>query len=83
LRTVVTGGAGFIGSHLVRRLVDEGGEVVVADDFSTGSVLNLLDLGVRLDCPKVDLRDYWRALEVEGADVVYHLAARLGSVEYM
>jgi len=68
----------------VRRLVDEGREVVVADDFSRGSVLNLLDLGVRLDCPKVDLRDYGRALEVvEGADVFYHLAARLGSVEYM
>jgi len=80
----VTGGAGFIGSHLVKRLLDEGRDVVVADDFSRGSVLNLLDLGARLDCPRVDLRDYRRALEVvEGADVVYHLAARVGSVEYL
>jgi len=80
----VTGGAGFIGSHLVKRLLDEGRDVVVADDFSRGSVLNLLDLGVRIDCPRVDLRDYRRALEVvEGADVVYHLAARVGSVEYL
>jgi len=81
---VVTGGAGFIGSHLVRRLVDDGGEVVVADDFSRGSVRNLLDLGVHIECSKIDLRDYGRALKaVKGADVVYHLAARVGSVEYL
>jgi len=83
-RVLVTGGAGFIGSHLVRRLIDERRKVVVADDFSRGSVRNLLDLGVRMECPKVDLRDYGRALEVvEGAGVVYHLAARVGSVEYL
>ena len=35
----------------MRRLVDEGREVVVADDFSRGSVRNLLDLGVRIECP--------------------------------
>jgi len=80
----VTGGAGFIGSHLARRLVDEGREVVVADDFSRGSVRNLLDSGVRIECPKIDLRNYGRALGVvEGAGVVYHLAARVGSVEYL
>jgi len=68
----------------VRRLLDEGREVVVADDFSRGSVRNLLDLGIRIECPKVDLRDYGRALGVvEDADVVYHLAARVGSVEYL
>jgi len=68
----------------VRRLVDEGREVVVADDFSRGSVRNLLDLGARIECPRVDLRGYGRALGVvEGADVVYHLAARVGSVEYL
>jgi len=68
----------------VKRLLNEGREVVVADDFSRGSVRNLLDLGVRIECPKIDLRDYGRALEVvEGADVVYHLAARVGSVEYL
>ena len=84
LKTVITGDAGFIGSHLVRRLINEGREVVVADDFSRGSVRNLLDLGVRIECPRIDLRDYGRALGVvEGADVVYHLAARVGSVEYL
>jgi len=68
----------------VKRLIDEGREVVVADDFSRGSVRNLWDLGVHIECPKIDLRDYGRALGVvEGADVVYHLAARVGSVEYL
>jgi len=84
MRVVVTGGAGFIGSHLVKRLLDDGREIVVADDFSKGSRLNLLDLGVELECEIVDLRDYGQASKViDGADVVYHLAARVGSVEYL
>ena len=64
MKTVVTGGAGFIGSHLVKRLLDDGRDVVVADDFSRGSRLNLLDLGVELDCECVDLRDYSQSLKV-------------------
>jgi GDP-D-mannose 3',5'-epimerase len=84
LKTVVTGGAGFIGSHLVKRLLDEGREVVVVDDFSRGNMLNLIDLGVGINCEKVDLRNYSQALKVmDGADVVFHLAARVGSVEYL
>ena len=91
MKTVVTGGAGFIGSHLVRRLLDEGREVMVADDLSMGSVQNLLDLGIEpsdvglgtLDSA-VDLRDFNRtAKAVKDADVVYHLAARIGSIDYL
>ena len=84
MKTVVTGGAGFIGSHLVKRLLDAGREVVVADDFSRGSRLNLTDLGVDVDCEKVDLRSYDKTVAVvDGADTVFHLAARVGSVEYL
>jgi len=84
MKTVVTGGAGFIGSHLVKRLLDEGREVTVADDFSRGSVLNLHDLGVETEIRKADLRDYSQAAEaLSGADVVFHLAASVGSVEYL
>jgi len=84
LKTVVTGGAGFIGSHLVKRLLDEGREVVIADDFSRGSRLNLSDLGVQIKCQKIDLSEYDQALRViNGADVVFHLAARVGSIEYL
>jgi GDP-D-mannose 3',5'-epimerase len=82
LKTVVTGGAGFIGSHLVRRLLDEGREVVIADDFSRGNRLNLLDLGIQTDCHNADLRDLAQTLKViQGAETVFHLAARIGNVE--
>ena len=84
MKTVVTGGAGFIGSHLVKRLLDEGREVVIADDFSRGQPQNLLDLGVRRELRPVDLRDYQQALEMlDGAESVFHLAARVGSVEFL
>ncbi len=85
MKTVVTGGAGFIGSHLVKRLLDEGRDVVAVDDMSRGSLLNLKDLGVPLGCAiEANLRDYGQALNaIGGADVVFHLAARVGSVEYL
>ena len=84
MKTVVTGGAGFIGSNLVKRLVDQGREVVIADDFSRGRRLNLSDLGIQVDCPVVDLRDFAQALEVaQDAGTVFHLAARIGSIDYL
>ncbi|MFC2039438.1 NAD-dependent epimerase/dehydratase family protein [Chloroflexota bacterium] len=84
MKTVVTGGAGFIGSHLVKRLLEEKREVVIADDFSRGSRQNLLDLRVGIECERIDLRDYEQASEfIKGADVVFHLAARVGSLEYL
>lgn len=91
MKTVVTGGAGFIGSHLTRKLLDRGSDVVIADDFSRGSLQNLLDLGIQpshiglntLD-PVVDLRDSTQVLKViKGAAVVFHLAARIGSIDYL
>jgi len=78
LKAVVTGGAGFIGSHLVDRLVSEGYSVTVLDNMSYGFLENLEghrnDEGVTvLD---VDLRDAKRLEEVfRGHDVVFHMAA--------
>jgi len=74
----VTGGAGFIGSHLVDRLIDEGFEVVVLDDFSTGSLENLrLHVGKdNFHIVKGDVRnrvDVKKA--VEDVDYIFHLAA--------
>jgi len=81
---MVTGGAGFIGSHLTKRLVEEGREVVVADDFSRGGVRHLADLGIQMDPRPVDLRDYPKVLALlKGVETVFHLAARVGSVEFL
>ncbi len=82
MKTVVTGGAGFIGSNLTRTLLDQGREVVIADDFSRGSRINLSDLDIQVDCREVDLKDYSQALKAtKGADTVFHLASRVGSLD--
>ncbi len=77
-RVLVTGGAGFIGSNLVRGLLERGDDVRVLDNFSTGSRSNLEGLDVEV--VEGELRSYERAHNaVRGMDVVYHLGA-LGSV---
>ena len=77
-RYLVTGGAGFIGSHLCDALLDGGHEVVVLDDLSTGKCRNL-DPRVSLTVGDVaDPRVVWAA--AEGVDGVFHLAA-IASVE--
>lgn len=77
-RVVVTGGAGFIGSHLVDRLLNEGHEVVVIDNLAVGREKNLTSARARGQCSfhRVDIRDRL-ALEPLFRDVhtVYHLAA--------
>src|ERR1700741_4779709 len=85
-RYVVTGGAGFIGSHVAERLLREGNEVAILDDLSTGRSENLdalraLRLPGRLDWIQGDIRspvDCRRACK--GASVVFHQAA-LASVQ--
>ncbi len=81
MRTLVTGGAGFIGSHLVDALIARGDEVLVADDLSGGREANLegaLDAGATLQ--RIDIRD---AGALAGAfaqarpEVVFHLAAQV------
>jgi GDP-D-mannose 3', 5'-epimerase len=84
MKAVVTGGAGFIGSHLVKRLLDEGKEVVVVDDLSSSNLLNLHDVGVEVECRRADLRNYDEAAEaLDGVDVVFHLAACVGNMEFL
>ena len=80
-RAVVTGGAGFIGSNLVDRLVDEGFEVLVIDDLSSGSLGNLKDARARghVTVHQIDISQN----EVVGLihdyrpDSVFHLAAQI------
>jgi UDP-glucose 4-epimerase len=79
MRILVTGGAGYIGSHLVDRLVHLNHEVTVIDDLSTGNLANLT--AVRGDIRFVEATildaDIVDTL-VAGADVVFHLAAAVG-----
>lgn len=77
---LVTGGAGFIGSHLVRALLEAGDTVRVLDNLATGKAANLTEVANDIDMHEVDLRDYDACLAAcEGVEVVYHLGA-LGSV---
>lgn len=81
MRYLITGGAGFIGSHLSEELLRRGHEVFVVDDLSTGSINNIRHLKTHdrfhytIDsCSNVQLM----AELVDGADVIYHLAAAVG-----
>src|SRR5215211_2521651 len=78
---LVTGGAGFIGSHLVTRLIEQGEVVRVFDNFSTGTAENLGALWDRVILVEGDLRDQDAVRHaVDGAHVVFHQAA-LSSVQ--
>lgn len=73
-KALVTGGAGFIGSNLVRALLEEGYDVRVLDNFSTGHHANLAGLDIEL--VEGDLRSYERvATATRGVDVVFHQGA--------
>ena len=75
----VTGGAGFIGSHLVDRLVDGGDEVVVLDDLSTGMRENINPAARFVEGSVQD--DQAIAEAVNGCDVIFHLASRVSVPE--
>jgi UDP-glucose 4-epimerase len=78
MKVLVTGGAGFIGSNLVRALLERGDDVRVLDNFSTGQRTNLD--GLEVEIVEGELRSYERVHNaVRGTEVVFHLGA-LGSV---
>jgi len=81
---LVTGGAGFIGSHLVERLYDLDCDIVVADDFSRSRLANIEPYLDSIDLVPVDLTTREGCLRAtENVDDVFHLAARVGGVHYI
>jgi len=84
MRCLVTGGAGFIGSNLVDKLVDEGHEVIVFDDLSSGNETNVntkakffkVDISDESVFDKTRIRDYSIGDIMNGVDVIFHLAAK-------
>ncbi len=82
MRSIVTGGAGFIGSHLIEHLLKDGEEVVCVDNFSRGDHSNL---GLARESKNFELisgdlmSSEFAKVNIRGADVVYHLAAVNGT----
>lgn len=75
-RVLVTGGAGFIGSHLVHALVERGDKVRVFDNFSSGSPNNLAGLEDKIELIQGDLRNASDVLEaVQDIEIIFHEAA--------
>jgi UDP-glucose 4-epimerase len=73
---LVTGGAGFVGSHLVRGLLERGDRVRVLDNFSTGNRANLVGLEDDVEVVEGELRSYERVhAAVRGVEVVFHQGA--------
>ena len=81
MRYLITGGAGFIGSHLAERLLDRGDHVVLLDNLSTGSVDNVRHLKsserMQYHLDNIENRQLLAEL-VDDADIVVHLAAAVG-----
>ena len=74
---LVTGGAGFIGSHIVRALLTRGHQLRVLDDLSTGKNKNLHEVAGQIDLVVGDIRDVETVARcMRGIEVVFHLAAR-------
>ncbi len=82
-RAVVTGGAGFIGSHLAERLLRDGWEVLAVDNFITGDRRNL-SAAAGHPCFRLLEHDVSKPLYVEGAvDLVFHLASPASPLDYL
>ncbi|MBU4376235.1 MAG: NAD-dependent epimerase/dehydratase family protein [Candidatus Omnitrophica bacterium] len=78
MKAIVTGGAGFIGSHLVRRLLKEGWDVLVLDNLSSGYRENIPE-GAEFRLVDLSEEDGVSQLPVDGVDVIFHLASHVGN----
>jgi GDP-L-fucose synthase len=82
-KVLVTGGAGFIGSHLVEKLIGLGSHVRVADNLEKGNLNNLQSFIEKIEFVNTDLTQYENCEKaVKGMDIIMHLAAKVGGVGY-
>ena len=72
MKILVTGGAGFIGSNLVHDLVEEGHEIIVVDNLSTGSLNNISDIIEKIKFIEISCSEVLKIKELEGLDEIYH-----------
>ena len=81
MRILITGGAGFIGSHLCRRLIGEGHSVICLDNLFTGAKENVQDL---LGCNRFELiiQDVTQPITLEHIDQIYNLACPASPIHY-
>jgi len=83
-KVLVAGGAGLIGSHMARTLLDRGARVRVADDLSSGSLNNIKDIKNKIDFHQIDLREKKNCLKMtKGIDYVFQFAANMGGIGYI
>ena len=75
-KVIVTGGAGFIGSHLVDKLIEQGVKVIILDDCSTGKVENMNPKACYMNIDITTINPYNFLKEETDIDVVFHLAAK-------
>ena len=81
---LVAGGAGMIGAHVARALLEEGAEVCVADNLSSGSLRNIEDIRDSVLLEIADLRDAASCLRLtEGKDYVFQFAANMGGIGWI
>jgi UDP-glucose 4-epimerase len=79
MRVFITGGAGFIGSHLCDALLADGHKVVILDNLSTGSKANIAHIADQIEIHQGDIRDVNLVEKLtQDADLVLHMAAALG-----
>jgi len=86
-KIIITGGAGFIGSYLVKKLVELGSNVYVLDNLWRGNINNLQNItnfDINKNFIQVDLTDYDKCKEyIKNCDIVYHLADIVGGIDYV